>query len=48
MVKLYLISSADGLTFFLSTNRVILSAGDENGSISAKYFSKVINRKTSK
>ena len=32
-----------GLKFFLSTNGVVLSEGDENGLIAPKYFSRVEN-----
>lgn len=35
-----------GLQFFLSSNNVILSSGDENGVIAPIFFQKVVDRKT--
>lgn len=35
----------DGIKFFLSENDVILSPGDQNGSITPKYFKQVIDLK---
>lgn len=36
----------DGIQFFTSANDVILSPGNKEGIIEAKYFFKVINSKT--
>jgi hypothetical protein len=36
--------SLDGLKFFVSTNNVILSPGNEDGYIPARYFRLVENR----
>ncbi|XP_029649910.1 tRNA 2'-phosphotransferase 1 [Octopus sinensis] len=36
----------DGLKFFLSENKVILTEGDEYGFIKPKYFQKVIDKRT--
>ena len=33
---------SDGIEFFVSSNGVILSSGDEDGFVKPKYFSKVI------
>jgi len=38
----------DGIKFYRSTNNVILSPGDESGFLKPKYFSKIVDIKTSK
>lgn len=37
-----------GLQFFISSNKVILSPGNDNGIIEPKYFLKIIDAKTGK
>ena len=38
----------DGIEFFMSDNKVVLSQGNEKGIIDAKYIKKAIDRKTGK
>ncbi len=40
----YFIFILDGFKFFISSNNVILSPGDENGYIPVRYFRLVQNR----
>ena len=45
ILKIHLFYS-DGIKFYMSANKVILSSGDINGIILPKYFKNVVDRKT--